>query len=324
VPGAVLGGHMPNISRAKSTNKLRLIKRLRRDFKLNKYAYLLLVPACLYYIIFHYVPLFGAQIAFRDFNFKLGIVGSPWVGFEHFKSFFSSYYFTRLITNTFLLSFYNILFGFPAPIILALMINEVKNRKFKRVTQSLTYLPHFISTVVVCGFILTFTARGGLINDIIAAFGGKTIAFMLEPKWFRTVYVVTEIWQAVGWGSIIYLASLSNINSEIYEACYIDGGGRFRQMISVTLPGIAPTIIILLILRMGRILNVGLEKVLLLYNPVTYETADIIQTFVYRKGLIELNYSYSAAVGLFNSVINFAMIVFVNFLCKKYSETSLW
>jgi len=223
-----------------------------------------------------------------------------------------------------MLSLYSIIFGFPAPIILALLINEVRNGFFKRIVQSITYLPHFISLVVVCNFILDFTARDGVINIFLGYFGLESTPFMNLAEWFRPIYIISEIWQEVGWGSIIYLAALSGIDQELYEACTVDGGGRFRQMFSVTLPGIAPTIIILLILRMGRIMNVGLEKVLLLYNPSIYQTADIISTFVYRKGLIELDYSYSAAVGLFNSVINFLLLISVNKLSKKVSETSLF
>ena len=298
--------------------------RLLKDLSYNRYAYLMVIPALVYYFLFHYMPLYGAQIAFRTFNFRLGIMGSPWVGLENFSAFFSSYYFIRLIRNTLLLSIAIIVFGFPAPIILALLINEVRNNAFKRFTQSITYLPHFISMVVVCNFILDFTARDGVINQMLTSFGFEAIIFMRQPEWFRPIYVISEIWQDVGWGSIIYLAALSGIDQELYEACRVDGGGRFRQMFSVTIPGIAPTIIILLILRTGRIMNVGLEKTLLLYNPGIYETADIISTFVYRKGLIELDYSYSAAVGLFNSVVNFTMLMVVNRISKKVSETSLF
>ena len=313
-----------NTKKNQNIHKDPFLRRLKKDISLNRYAYVLVIPAIVYYILFHYVPLYGAQIAFRTFNFRSGILGSPWVGLDNFKNFFTSYYFIRLIRNTLMLSIYNIVFGFPAPIILALLINEVRNTYFKRFTQSITYLPHFISLVVVCNFILDFTSRDGVINDIIGFFGVTAIPFMNRTEWFRPIYVISDIWQQIGWGSIIYLAALSGIDQELYEACIVDGGGRFRQMFAVTLPGIAPTIIILLILRMGRIMDVGLEKVMLLYNPSIYETADIISTFVYRKGLIELDYSYSSAVGLFNSVINFILLMAVNRLSKKVSETSLF
>ena len=305
-------------------NKKPLMKRVIRDFKMNKYAYLLVLPAIAYYIIFHYVPLYGAQIAFRDFNFRDGFAGSPWVGLMHFRDFFGSFYTWRIIRNTLMLSIGMIVFGFPAPIILALLINEVRNNVFKRFTQSITYLPNFISLIVICGFILDFTARDGVINQIIVMLGGEAISFMREPGWFRPVYIISEIWQHTGWASIIYLAALAGIDQELYEACRVDGGGRFRQLITVTLPGIAPTIIILLIIRMGTVMHVGLEKVLLLYNPIIYETADIIATFVYRRGLIELNFSYGAAVGLFNSAVNFALLVTVNQICRRYSDSSLF
>jgi putative aldouronate transport system permease protein len=298
--------------------------RLKKDIIRNRYIYLMIIPVVLYYIIFKYWPMYGAQIAFRDYDLRKGIMGSEWVGFQNFRDFFDAYYFTRLLTNTILLSVYNLLIGFPAPIILALLLNEVTNKAFKRLVQTVTYLPHFISTVVICGIILDFLSSDGVVNNILNILGIDTIRFMIEPQWFRTVYVSSEIWQHVGWGTIIYLAALTNINPELYEACTIDGGGRFRKMISITLPGIAPTIIILLILRMGSIMNVGQEKVLLLYNPNIYETADIIQTFVYRKGLLEANYSYSSAIGLFNSCINFVLLVIVNKISKKVSETSLW
>lgn len=299
-------------------------RELWKDLVQNRIAYLMLIPALIYYILFHYVPLFGAQIAFRNYDFTVGIARSTWVGFDYFAEFFGSYYFIRLLTNTVLLSVYCIIFGFPAPILLALFMNELRSNKFKRVTQTITYLPHFISIVVICGWLRTYLARDGFINEIVVFFGGDRKAYLQFPEYFRTVYVVSDIWQSIGWGSIIYLASLSGISMELYEACAIDGGGRLRQTVSVTLPGIAPTIIIMLILRMGKLMSVGQEKVLLLYNTNTYETADIISTFVYRKGLLDMDYSYSTAIGLFNSVINFALLVSVNALSKRTTETSLW
>lgn len=301
-----------------------LWERLKKDIIRNKYIYLMLLPAIIYYLTFHYWPMYGAQIAFKDFRPGKGIFGSPWVGLKHFKSFFASHYFIRVIKNTILLSLNLILWGFPAPIILALLLNEVKNEYFKRTVQTLTYLPHFISIVVLSGMIIDFLSRDGLVNIIISLLGIEPIPFLIKPEWFRTIYVASDIWQEVGWGSIIYLAALSNIDPQLYEACTIDGGGRWRQMISVTLPGIAPTIIIMLILRLGRIMNIGAEKVLLLYNPSTYETADIISTFVYRRGLLEMNYSYTSAVGLMNSIINFTMLITVNWISRKVTETSLW
>ncbi|AEE95362.1 ABC transporter permease [Mahella australiensis] len=303
------------------TNKWDII---RKDLVKNRYIYIMLLPVVTYYIVFHYVPLYGAQIAFRDFSPSRGIWGSRWVGFKYFEEFFNSYYFGRLLRNTVLISLYDLIFGFPAPIILALLLNEVKNNIFKRTVQTVTYLPHFISLVVICGMIIDFLARDGLVNNMLNRFGIESIPFMIKPEWFRTVYVASNIWQGIGWGSIIYLAALSNIDPQLYEAATIDGAGRFRQALHVTLPGILPTIVIMLILRLGQMLNVGSEKILLLYNTSTYETADVISTFVYRKGILEASYSYSTAVGLFNSVINFALLVTANFISRKATETSLW
>lgn len=282
------------------------------------------VPGVLYYIIFHYIPIYGASIAFKNFRPALGILESPWVGFRHFVSFFNSYYFWDILRNTILLNVYELLWGFPAPILLALLLNEIRSTMFKKTIQTVTYLPHFISTVVICGIIVDFTMEKGLINNIIALFGGATTNLLMKPEFFRTIYITTEIWQGVGWGSIIYLAALTSIDPELYNAATVDGASRLRQVIHVTLPGIAPTIVIMLILRLGKMMSVGAEKILLLYNPSIYETADVISTFVYRKGLLEANYSYSAAVGLFNSVINFALLIMANKISRKVNETSLW
>ncbi|TVY05418.1 ABC transporter permease [Paenibacillus cremeus] len=300
------------------------VHRLRRDLVKNRMIYILALPVIAYYIIFQYVPMYGATIAFKDFSPMKGILGSDWVGFEHFKAFFNDVYFGRILTNTLLISIYNIVFGFPAPIILALLLNEVRKAGFKRFVQSITYLPHFISVLVLCGLIVDFTARNGIVNDLMAFMGFERTAMLLQPGWFRTIYVSSNIWQEVGWGSIIYLAALAGIDQALYEAATIDGAGRFKQMLHVTLPGIMPTIIILFILRMGSMMNVGFDKIFLLYNPVTYETSDVISTYVYRKGILEANYSFSSAVGLFNSVINFVLLVITNKVSKKVNETSLW
>lgn len=300
------------------------LKEVKKDLLRNKYIYIMLFPVVAYYLIFHYQPMYGAQIAFKDFSPARGILGSEWVGLEHFKDFFNAYYFYRVLRNTILISIYDIFWGFPAPIILALLLNEVTSNYFKRMVQTLTYLPHFISIVVISGILIDFLARDGIINNLIRVFGIPPTMFMIEPGWFRTIYVASDVWQQLGWGSIIYLAALSGIDQELYEACKIDGGGRWRQTLSITFPGIMPTVVIMLILRLGKVMNVGAEKVLLLYNSNTYETADVISTFIYRSGLIDMNYSYSAAVGLFNSVINFTMLVIVNRISRKVSETSLW
>jgi putative aldouronate transport system permease protein len=296
----------------------------RRDFGRNRYIYLMLVPVVAYFVIFHYIPLFGAQVAFKDFSPQKGIFNSPWVGFQHFKDFFQSYYFVRLVRNTVLINIYDIVFGFPAPIILALLLNEIRVNLFKRIVQTVTYLPHFISVIVICGMIKDFFSRQGVINTVLGSAGISSIAFMTEPGWFRPLFVGSNIWTQVGWGSIIYLAALTSIDQELYEAATIDGARRFRQLIHITLPCLMPTIIIMFILRISRIMTVGFEKVLLLYNENTYETADVISTFVYRKGILEMSYSYSTAVSLFNSVINFTMLLIFNKICQKVSESSLW
>lgn len=298
--------------------------RVRKDWTRNWSLYLLVLPVLAYFIIFHYKPMYGAIIAFKDYTPARGIGGSEWVGFSHFTRFFSSVYFGRLIKNTILLSLYSLVFGFPAPIILALLLNEVRNRKFKSFAQTITYLPHFISLIVVTGMLVDFSLTSGLFNDIIAFFGGERMSLLQEPGLYRTIYVASGIWQEVGWGSIIYLSALSGVDSQLYEAAGIDGAGKWKQLIHVTLPSIAPTIIIMLILKMGTLMNMGYEKTILLYNPSTYQTADIISSYVYRVGLLEQDWSYSTAIGLFNSLINFVLLLIANKLSKKYSETSLW
>lgn len=286
--------------------------------------YVMVLPVIIFYVLFSYKPMYGALIAFKDYRPALGFSGSPWVGVENFSRFFNGIYFERLVKNTILLSFFNLLFGFPAPIILALMLNEVRNEKFKSFVQTITYLPHFISLVVVAGIITTFCMSTGLINNIIVLFGGKASSLLQNPKYYRTIYIVSGIWQQVGWGSIIYLSALAGVDSQLYEAAAIDGAGKWKQMIHVTLPGIAPTIVIMLLMRIGQLMSMGYEKTILLYNPSTYEVADIISSYVYRVGLLEHDWSYSAAIGLFNSVINLVLIVMANTVSKKLTETSLW
>ncbi len=298
--------------------------RLMRDVKKNYGIYILLMPAIIYYLLFCYKPMYGAIIAFKNFTPAKGILGSSWVGFKYFKEFFDSYYFGRLLRNTLTISFTSLIMGFPAPIIFALLLNEIRSNKFKRVVQTITYLPHFISLVVVCGLIVQFTSDKGFIVQILSWFGFKPVSLLSKPQYFVPIYVLSGIWQEIGWNSIIYLSALTTIDPNLYEAAIIDGANRWRHTLHVTLPGIIPTIIILLILRMGRIMSVGYEKIILLYNEGIYETADVISTFVYRKGLVQFQWSYSAAVGLFNSVINFIMVTTVNYISRKTSETSLW
>jgi putative aldouronate transport system permease protein len=301
-----------------------LIEAIKKDFQRNKWLILMALPVVAWYILFHYVPMYGVIIAFKEFSPMKGIIGSKWVGLRHFNDFFSSIYAWRVIRNTLVINIYQQIFSFPAPIILALLLNEVRNKYFTKIVQTITYLPHFVSTVVICGMIIDFFAKNGLINDIIVTFGGTRTIFLLKAEWFRTIYVGTGIWQGVGWGSIIYLAALTGIDSELYEAVAIDGAGRWKQFIHITLPGIAPTIVILLIMNIGRMMSEGYEKVILLYNANTYETADLISSFVYRRGLVDANYSFSSAVGLFNSLVNLILILSANYISRRVNETSLW
>lgn len=297
---------------------------LRLSLGRDKYLWMMIFPVIVFYAIFMYAPMFGLQIAFKDYRPSGGIWQSPWVGLEHFRTFFKSYYFERLVRNTVLINVYDVIFGFPAPILLALLLNELRSNAFKRVVQTVTYLPHFVSLIVLCGMIVDFFSLSGWVNDVILRLGGDRIGFLDDARYFRTLYVASGVWQEVGWGSIIYLSALSAIDAQLYEAAEIDGAGRWRKLVSITLPGILSTIIIMLLLRLGRMMNVGAEKVLLLYNPSTYDTADVISTFVYRKGLLEANYGYATAVGMFNSVINFAFLVIVNQLSKRASGVALW
>lgn len=297
---------------------------MKKDFMRNKYMYLLFIPVAVYFILFCYKPMYGVIIAFKQYSPARGIAASPWVGFENFTRFFGDFYFTRLIRNTFLISFYSILWGFPIPIIFALMLNELSGMRFKKMVQTCSYLPHFISVVIVCSMIKQFSGTNGLFNDIIAFFGGERSQILQVPDNFRTVYVASGVWQEFGWNSIIYLAALAGVDQEQYEAARIDGAGRLAQVWHVTLPGIMPTIIILFILRMGSVLSVGSEKILLLYNSATYSTADVISTYVYRKGMINGDMSYSTAVGLFNSVINILFLTITNRLSKKISDISMY
>lgn len=302
---------------------MELVK-VKKDWKKNKVLYILLIPIILYFIIFSYIPMVGILMAFQDFNPGKGIFGSQWVGLKHFLSFFNDIYFFRLIRNTFLISFYDMLFGFPAPIIFALLLNEVRNKYFKKSIQTISYMPHFISTVVVAGLIVDFTGRNGLVSQIVSFFGGEKTNWLSKPEYFRTIFVASNIWQSLGFSSIIYLSALAGVDQELYEAAWLDGAGRWKQVWHITLPSISPTIITLLILRVGGLMSVGFEKIILLYSPLTYETADVISSYVYRRGLVELNYSFGTAVGLFNSLVSLILIVFANKMSRKYSEISLF
>ncbi|WP_127583592.1 ABC transporter permease [Paenibacillus koleovorans] len=299
----------------------RVIRALVRD----RYLLLLISPVLLYYVIFHYVPMYGVTIAFKNFRPVDGILGSDWVGFKHFEQFFQSLYFGRLLRNTLLISLYSLFWGFPVPIAFALLLNELKDRVFKRAVQTISYLPHFISIVVVAGMIIAFTHPiDGVVNILLVKLGLQPISFITEPGWFRTLFVSSGIWQQFGWGSIIYLAAIAGINPQLYEAAEMDGAKRRHKMLYITLPGILPTVIILFILNVGNLMDVGFEKVLLLYSPMTYETADVIGTFVYRRGIVSADFSFAAAVNLFNNVINIILLITVNRISRRLTDTSLW
>ena len=299
--------------------------RLWRRIWAAKYLYLMFLPVFLYYIFFRYAPMLGLSIAFKDYNAFLGFDRSPWVGFRYFNQFFNSIYLWRLVRNTLLINLYDLVFNFPAAIALALLLNEVQNRRFKKVTQTITYLPYFVSSVVIASMVVQFLSpSSGIINNLIAALGGERQYFMVQPESFRTIYTLMNLWKNIGWNSIIFLAAISGINGELYEACMVDGGGYIRRMWHITLPGIAGTIVVLLIMRLGHVMDAGYETILLLQNNANLETSDVIGTYVYRRGLKGGEYSYGTAVGMFQSVIGFTMVIFANWLSRRYSETSLW
>lgn len=304
-------------------------QRLKKDLRRNYIAYLLFVPVLAYYIVFCYKPMYGILIAFKDFNPTKGIVASPWAanyGFYHFITFFRSYYFGRLIRNTLFISVTTILVSFPAPIILALLLNEVRTKKYKTVIQTCSYLPHFISTVIICSMIRLFVSENGFITQMLAAVGvsdGKT-SLLSHGNLFVPIYVLSGLWQTIGWSAIIYTSALAGIDQELYEAARIDGAGRWKQTLHVTLPGIMPTIMMLLILRLGSLMSVGHEKIILLYNSEIYETSDVISTYVYRKGIIESNWSSGTAIGLFNTIINFTLVMVANRISRKTLDMGLW
>ena len=298
--------------------------RLKKDFIRYRYIYLMLLPVVIYYAVFCYGPMSKIVIAFQNFKPALGISGSKWVGMKYFIDFFTGPYAWRLIRNTLLLNILQIILAFPVPIILALLINEIQCRPYKKLVQTVSYMPHFISLVVMCSLLLTFSRSDGIFNDFLALFGVERSNLMANAKLFRPMYVLSGIWQEAGWGSIIYLATLSTIDPGLYEAVTIDGASRFQRMLYVSFPGLVPIIIVQLIMRVGNILTMGFEKVFLLYNPLTYDTADIISTYIYRQGLELTNYSYGTAVGLFNSAVNLLILVLANRLSRKATGESLW
>lgn len=291
----------------------------------SRFLLLLLLPCIIYFVLFHYVPMWGVLIAFKDYKAFLGFTGSQWVGLKHFNLFFNSYDMWQVIRNTFLIGFYMLIWGFPMPLIFALVLNEVKKIQTKKFVQTVSYMPHFLSAVVVVGMVqMVLSPSKGVVNQIIESMGYERVNFLQNPAYFRTIYVASGIWQEMGWGAIIYLAALAGIDPQLYEAAMIDGANKLKQLVHITLPGISPTVVTLLLLRMGKMLSVGFEKVFLLQNPMIYQTSDIISTYVYRQGLANGNFGYGTAVGLFNTIINLIFLVVSNYLARRYSETSLW
>lgn len=299
---------------------------LYQDLKRNGGIYLMVIPVILFYLYFHYKPMYGMLIAFQDFNIRKGMSGSEWIGLENFGRLFSDVYFKRNIINTFSISIASIAFGFPAPIILALLMNEVTKKGFVKSIQFITYMPHFLSLVVVCSMVKNFVAPEGIISQWISLFTGADISESLlnNERLFVPIYIASDIWQQVGWGSIIYIAALAGVDMQLYEAAKMDGAGRFQQFLNVTIPAILPTIITLFILRLGNVLSVGYEKIILLTNPYNAQTSEVLSYYIYKKGIMGAEYGLSTAAGLFNSVINCILVVAANFLSRKVADISLW
>jgi len=294
------------------------------NFRRYKAIYFLALVPIIWYGIFRYAPMYSVVIAFQNYKPARGVLGSAWVGLKHFRSFFSSIYAERVIWNTLRISLLDLTFGFPAPILFALLLNEVRRSWFKRTIQTITYIPHFISTVVICGILIRFLSSDGVITQLLEDMGFKAVNWLTIPEAFDKIYVGSSVWQGFGWGSIIYLAALTSIDPQLYEAATIDGAGRWKQTIHITIPGIASTIITLLILRMGNIMSIGYEKIILLYTSLTYKSADVISSYVYRRGIVESDYSFSSAVGLFNSVINCVFLFAANAISRRVRGTGLW
>nr|WP_188367174.1 ABC transporter permease subunit [Enterococcus alcedinis] len=291
----------------------------------SRQLYLFILPTFLVFLIFSYIPMYGILIAFKDYVPTLGVWGSPWVGLKHFTRFFDSYYFWDLLKNTLGISVYSLVVGFPLPIILALALNEIKDGPLKKFSQTVTYAPNFISTVVMVGMILAFlNPSTGIINHVVQLLGMEPISFMEDPRWFKTVYVLSGVWQGTGWGSVIYLAALAGVDTQLHEAAIVDGATRLQRIWHINLPTIRPTMVILLIMNVGSVMNLGYEKILLMQNPLNMESSNVIATFVYQQGLLEAQYSYAAAVGLFNSAINAILMISVNKIAAKLGDSSLF
>ena len=309
------------IQKKKESLGIRLLKNMKKNWIL----YVMIAPVVVYYIVFAYTPMYGILLAFKNYKVKQGIMGSPWVGLDHFRRFFSAYNFKQLIGNTVGISVYSLIIGFPIPIVFALMLNYLTHNRLKKVVQMVSYAPYFISTVVICGMITIFMAPDtGILNVIRGFFGLESVNFLAKPEWFKSIYVWTEVWQGMGWSSIIYISALAGVDYEMHEAAIVDGATKIQRMIHVDLPSIKPTILMLLILQMGSIMNVGFEKVYLLQNTLNKSAASVISTYVYEVGLINSDYGYSTAVGLFNSLINLGLVVAANQLSKRFAGESLF
>lgn len=308
------------VEKVKTVKQKGLLKRILKCWQL----YVLLIPTLIYFIVFCYGPMYGVQLAFKDYNAMLGITGSPWVGLDHFKRFFESYQFRQLLTNTLSISLYQLIVSFPIPIILALALNQVKNERFKKVVQTVTYAPHFISIVVLVGMLnIFFSTRGGIVNEVIQLFGGDPVLFLGNEQYFRHMYVWSGVWQSMGWSAIIYLAALSGVSPELHEAAVVDGASKLKRIWHIDIPAILPTIIILLILNCGQIMSIGFEKSFLMQNSLNIGVSEIIPTYVYKMGLLNAQYSFSTAVGLFNSAINCTLLYIVNKVSKKAGQSGI-
>lgn len=319
---------MLNINKGKQIpgNAVSYRTMLLKDFKRYKYIYLMILPAIVYLAVFAYTPMYGILMGFENFSVAKGVFHSEWVWFDNFIKFFTGPYFGRTLRNTLMLNFYGLFLVFPMPVIFALLLNEIRNRSFKRIIQTVSYLPYFISIVVIAGIIKDFTSQAGLLSYFVQQLSGSpdSTNLLTKPEFFRPIYIASDVWQYTGFGSIIYISALSGINPELYEAATIDGAGRWKQALHITLAGITPTIIILFILQLGSIMNVAFDKAFLLQNPSIYETADVIATYVYRQGLQFGQFSYATAVGFFNTVVNFIILIVANNISRKVSETSLF
>lgn len=316
---------MGNVKAVTRSRKEPFLKKLWKNIKTHPLLYVMIMPAVIYFLVYHYYPMYGMIISLFDYVPTKGITGSDFVGLKHFKAFLSDPYFFRTMRNTLSINLLLLVFGFPFPVIFAILLNELRSSKLRKITQTITYMPHFISTVVICGLMLDFCKSNGMISSIVTSISGQEpFNLFSQSTYFQPLYVLMCIWQEFGWDSIIYFAALTGIDQSLYEAADIDGANRWKKIVHVTIPGIAPTIVILLIMRIGNMMTLGWDKILLLYNPMVYEKADVISTYVYRIGLMNFEYSFATAVGFFNSVINFILLITANAVSRKINDTSLW